>query len=119
MIKLLAWFTRITGLIALILGFFLWQGRFPGTLRLHMTLGALVAAYLVMISLAAGFARVRPPMALVGLLWAAATVYVGMKQNIMMPGSSHWVIEVVHVLLGVGAIGLVEMLAGAYSRQKG
>jgi hypothetical protein len=58
-------------------------------------------------------------MALVGLLWAAATVYVGLKQNIILPGSSHWVIEVVHVLLGVGAIGLVEMLAGAYSRQKG
>lgn len=119
MIKLLAWFTRITGLGALLLGVFLSQGRLTGTLRLHMTLGALVAVYLAMLSLAAGFARVRPPMALVGLLWAAATVYVGLKQNVMMQGSSHWVIEVVHVLLGVGAIGLVEMLAGAYSRQKG
>jgi hypothetical protein len=118
MIKLLAWFTRITGLGALVLGFFLWQGRLPGTLRLHMTLGALVAVYLAIISVAAGLARVRPPMALVGLLWAAATVYVGVNQNIMIPGASHWVIEVVHVLLGVGAIGLVEMLAGAYSRQR-
>ncbi len=66
MIKLLAWFTRITGLGALVLGLFLWQGHLTGTLRLHMTLGALVAVYLAMLSLAAGFARVRPPMALAG-----------------------------------------------------
>ncbi len=100
------------------MGLLLWKGGFAGTLRLHMTLGAIVAVYLIILALAAGSARVQVPMAIVSVLWAAATLYIGTAQSGLMPGSSHWVVEALHLILGIGAIGLAEMLAGAVTRQR-
>ena len=52
------------------------------------------------------------------LAWAAATVYLGINQTHILPGGSHLLIEVIHLLLGIGAMGLAEALAGAISRWK-
>jgi hypothetical protein len=72
----------------------------------------------MMLAVYALIARVRIPLAIIAIIWAAATVYVGVMQGQWMPGSSHWVIETVHLLLGVGAIGMAEALAGAVTRGK-
>jgi hypothetical protein len=34
-----------------------------------------------------------------------------------MTGNSHWVIEVIHAALGLGAIGMVEMLAAGITKR--
>jgi hypothetical protein len=109
MIKLLQWFNRMAGLGALVLGLML--SRIP-ILNLHMTLGCVVVLALGILALWALAARVRIPAAIAALVWAAATVYVGMMKNRGMAG------EIVHVLLGIGAIGLAEMLAGAITRKR-
>jgi hypothetical protein len=109
MIKLLQWFARIAGLGALVLGLML--SRIP-TLNLHMTLGGIVALALAILALWALSARVRIPAAIAGLLWAAATIYVGMRRGRGTVG------EIIHVLLGIGAIGLAEMLAAAITRKR-
>jgi hypothetical protein len=108
MIKVLQWLTRIAGLGALVLGLML--SRFP-ELHIHMMLGFLVVLALAVLALWALSARVRIPAAIAALLWAAATVYVGMMRGRGTAG------EIIHVLLGVGAIGLAEMLAAAITRR--
>jgi hypothetical protein len=109
MIKLLQWLTRIAGLAALVLGLML--PRFPG-LPIHMTLGCVVVLAMAILALWALSVRVRIPAALAALLWAAATIYVGMMQGRGTVG------EIIHVLLGIGAIGLAEMLAAAITRNR-
>jgi uncharacterized membrane protein len=109
MIKLLQWLTRIAGLGALVLGLML--SRTP-MLSLHMTLGGIVVVALAILALWALSARVRIPAAIAALLWAAATIYVGMMRGRGTAG------EIVHVLLGIGAIGLAEMLAAAITRKR-
>jgi uncharacterized membrane protein len=109
MIKLLQWLTRIAGLGALVLGLML--SRFP-ELQIHMTLGCIVVLAMAILALWALSARVRIPAAVAGLLWAAATIYVGMMRGRGTVG------EIVHVLLGIGAIGLAEMLAAAITRKR-
>jgi len=116
MINLLRWCIRIAWLAALVLGLLIWSGRLPVALNPHMILGGLVALGLAILALNAFLARVRKPLAIVSLIWAAVTVYVGVMQNQWMPGSSHWMVETVHLLLGVGAIGMAEALAGAIVR---
>lgn len=118
MITLLRWCIRIAWLGALVLGLLLWSGRLAGALNFHMFLGGVVAVALVILAAYAFVSRVRIPLAIVSIVWAAATVYVGLMQNRWMPGSSHWVIEAIHLLLGVGAIGMAEALAGAIMRGK-
>ena len=109
MIKLLQWLTRIAGLGAIVLGLML--PRNP-SLRLHMILGVIVVLALAILAFWALAARVRIPVAIAALIWAAATIYVGMMKNRGTPG------EIGHVLLGIGAIGLAEILAGAISRKR-
>jgi hypothetical protein len=45
-------------------------------------------------------------------------VYVGTMQDWWVGAGSHLVIEIVHPLLGIGAIGLAEMLAAAITRKR-
>jgi hypothetical protein len=82
-----------------------------------MVLGIVTAVSLGAIAILASVAGVRVPMALIGLIWAALTIFVGYNQNAWMTGSSHWVVEAIHLILGVGAIGMAESLAAGIARR--
>jgi hypothetical protein len=123
MIKMLSWFVRIAGLGAFLLGMTIWRspgvlGNLEVALQIHMTLGGIVALALAILAVWALSARVRIPAAIAALFWAAATVYVGTVQAWWVAVGGHPVIEVIHVLLGIGAIGLAEMLAAAITRHR-
>jgi hypothetical protein len=118
MLNLLKWLTRIAGLCALVLGILFWRGMFTGALTTHMALGGIVALVLAILALLALSVRVRVPVAVLSLLWAAATLYVGIMQSWWPRDSYYSIIQIVHPLLGIGAIGLSEMLGGAISRQR-
>ena len=91
-------------------------GLMSKALNFHMTLGWFVALSLVIFAAFALKARVRIPLAAIAVLWAAAVVYVGINQSQWVLDNNHWTIQAVHVLFGVGAIGITEALAGAVSR---
>jgi hypothetical protein len=118
MINLLRWFVRIAGLGALALGVSFWFPSAGPPLSLHMTLGGIVALALAILAISALVNRVRIPAAIVALLWAAAMVYVGTAQAWWAGAGSRLAIEIVHPLLGIGAIGLAEMLAAAITRNR-
>jgi hypothetical protein len=118
MIKTLQWFIRIAGLGALVLGISFLLGDSIAPVSVHMTLGGIVALVLAILALRALIDRVRVPVAIGALIWAAATVYVGTVQDWWVGAGSHLVIDVVHPLLGIGAIGLAEMLAAAIARKR-
>ena len=111
---------RIGGSLALLLGLVFWFGLFnnlrSGLTQLHMTLGILVV--LALWILATIYART--PNANLGLAIGASLVgllllIVGLTQRGLMP-DFHWVIQWVHFLLGVAAIGMGEALTGAIRR---
>jgi len=85
--------------------------RFPA-IRVHMIFGGIVVLVLAILAVWALTERVRVPAAIAALFWAAATIYIGLLQGRGTAG------EIVHVLLGIGAIGLAEMLAGAITRKQ-
>jgi hypothetical protein len=116
MIKLLQWCVRIGWLAALALGILLWRGMFIGAIRAHMALGGLVVLSLAALAVLALLARVRIPLAIVSIVWAAVTFYVGIMQ-LGPRGSNFWMIEILHLALGIGAIGIAEALAGALKRR--
>lgn len=117
MVNLLRWCVRVAWLGTLVLGVLLWRGIFAGALNVHMALGEIVAAGLAILGLYAFVGRVKVPLAVVSLVWAAVTFYVGIEQGVLVPGDSHWIVQIVHLLLGVGAMGLAEALAGAIIRK--
>ena len=112
MINVLRWFVRVAGLGALALGITFLFALNVALLSLHTTLGGIVALLLAILAVWALIVRARVPAAIAALFWAVATVYVGMMRNRGTAG------EIIHVLLGIGAIGLAEMLAAAITRKR-
>lgn len=107
---------RICVTVALLLGLLLWGGVGGATVHVHMLFGALVVIGLWTVSVAALVQGSRVPVAVVGLVWGAITAWFGLAQVTLMPGAQHWVIQLLHLLVGLAAAGLAEMLAGSVER---
>ena len=102
---------RLCGLALLTLGLLFWTGNARGLVPLHMLLGlVLVLALWVLAGLAA---RAGVPLGLVALAvaWGLIVPALGLTQDQLLPGSAHWAIQVLHLLVGLGAIGQAEGLA--------
>ncbi len=108
---ILRWIIRVAFLVGLLLGVALWLGRGYSLLRLHMWLGFIVAFALLLVVILSLLARVKPVLPIITLLWAVALPVIGIAQLHMMPGADHWIIQVIHLILGLGAIGLGEALS--------
>jgi hypothetical protein len=100
---------RGVGLLALILGLLFFGGDARGLIPVHMLLGLIVVIALIVLSVAAIRAG-RGGLGGGGIVLALLLLVVGMGQAQMLPGDSHWIVQVVHILLGMGAIGLGEVL---------
>ena len=102
---------RVVGVVQIVIGLAFWTGNLLGLVDLHQLLGILLV--LALWTLAALAHRAGVP----GGLVAGAAVLgllvpiVGLTQRDLLPGSAHWVIQVIHLLLGLGMLGLAENLA--------
>lgn len=111
---------RLGVLLALILGILFWVGVVQNdTLTLiHMLIGFVVVISLWVIGLAQGFLKGGSfPLALATFVVGLLLAIVGLYQQGWLVGSSHWVIQVIHLLLGLSAIGLGEMVAARTKRR--
>ncbi|HEY3079188.1 MAG TPA: hypothetical protein VGM69_04715 [Chloroflexota bacterium] len=109
---ILRWVVRITGLLQLVLGLAFWSGNLLQYVQFHMLDGfVFTLAFLAVVVLAA-FARVGLGLVLVGIVWVVVVPVLGMTQTQILPGDFHWIVRVVHLLVGVGAIGFADRLAG-------
>jgi hypothetical protein len=102
---------RVLGVVQLVLGIIFWTGNALGLVDLHQFLGILLV--LGLWTQAALAHRAGVP----GSLVAGAAAYgllvpvVGLTQRDVLPGGAHWVIQVIHLLLGLGLLALAENLA--------
>jgi hypothetical protein len=46
-------------------------------------------------------------------LWGGMVLWFGMAQTTFLVGSSHWIIRVAHLLVGMSMLGLAESIAKA------
>lgn len=112
----LRWVARLDGIAALILGIVLWTGS-PGLLKIHILTGFIMSITMLLIGLVGFFARVKPALPIVAIAWALLLPYVGFVQLRLFSGASHVIIQVIHLLIGVCAIGIAEALAAKINRQ--
>jgi hypothetical protein len=109
---------RLAVLVALIMGILFWTGNAGNLIPIHMIIGIIVVLSLWVIGLAQGFLKggsfgLAAATFILGLIIAI----VGLYQQRWLPGSAHWVIQVIHLLLGLSAIGLGEMIYGRTRRR--
>ena len=113
---------RFCFLAALVLGILIWIGTIDDSSPLrsvHIVLGILTVLSLWLL----GYMLSRVKGAGLGLTTAAlllglvVAIWGITQQNILAePNPAHWVVQIVHLLFGLSAIGLGEAIAGRYKR---
>ena len=103
---------RLCGALAVILGILFWSGNALNLVRIHMLLGILVVLSLWVVGIGQAFTSGGSwPLAGGALLLGLLVIVVGMTQSSLMVGPFHWVIQVVHLLLGILAVGVGQNAA--------
>ncbi|HEY7848974.1 MAG TPA: hypothetical protein VIC27_02860 [Ktedonobacterales bacterium] len=109
-------FVRADGAILIILGLLFWTGNADALIPIHMLLGiALVLALWTLAALAAGVGANRWLVAL-AFVWGIITPLLGLTQTRLLPFQGHWIIQILHLLVGLTAIALAQLLARAARR---
>jgi hypothetical protein len=95
----------------IVLGLLFWTGSALALIPVHMLVGLLLVLTLWTIAVLAARTGEQPGLVAAGLLWGLVVPILGVTQDQLLPGPAHWTIKVLHLLLGLGAIALAEILA--------
>lgn len=101
---------RLLGVIQIILGLLFWSGNLTDLVQLHMLVGILLVLGLWVLAGIGARAGVGLGLASLAIIWGLITPVLGMTQAQLLPGAAHWVIQVLHLLIGLGLLSLAEML---------
>lgn len=103
--------------LQLILGILFWVGTANSLVAIHMLIGIIFVALVW----TTGILQVAKggSFGLVAATFVAGLVVAlfGLFQTHLLTGGAHWVIQVVHLLLGLLALGTAEACAATYKRK--
>src|SRR6266852_3266190 len=102
---------RLSGLVQVILGALFWTGHALTLIPVHMVVGLVLVLCLWTLAVLAARAGVHRGFVALAIAWGAVVPILGLNQAQLLPGPLHWVIQMVHLLVGLGAIGQAEGLA--------
>jgi hypothetical protein len=103
---------RLCAGLALILGLLFWGGMAREFLWVHMLLGMLLVLLLWVIGIGQAFTRGGSwALAIIALAVGLLVIGVGLNQTTLLVGPFHWVIQVLHLLLGMLAAGTGQIIA--------
>ena len=107
---------RLCSLILIVLGALFWTGRALNLLSTHILVGTIfVLALWTLAYLGIGVnTRLAGVVAFLGVV----VLVLGMVQNRLLVGDVHWVIQVLHLLVGLAAVGFAESLAARIKRAR-
>ena len=106
---------RASGLLLLVLGLAIWTGHDQLT-QIHELLGLVLVLSLWALAFFAARARVSTGLVMLAAAWGLGAAILGIVQGQLLTGDWHWTIQVLHLLIGLGAIGQGEILGNRMRR---
>jgi hypothetical protein len=107
---------RICGVLLLILGLLIWAEGMAQLIGIHMLLGVILVVSLIVLGIVAIMAKAPVGLAASVIVVALIVGWLGMSQTGLLPGPNHWIVEVIHLLIGMAAVGMAEMVGGRLRR---
>jgi hypothetical protein len=101
---------RASFLVQLALGLLFWTGRATQLIPLHRLNGLVLVIAVWALAFIATRAGVNPRLVAAAILWGLVAPVLGLTQERILPGSFHWTVQILHLLVGFGLIGLAENL---------
>jgi hypothetical protein len=102
----------VAGLVQLVLGALFWAGIAKGLVPVHITVGLVLVISLWTLTFFCARAGAGAGLVVLVAVWGLIVPAIGMAQTSILPGSLHWVIQLVHVAVGLTALGLANLIAG-------
>jgi len=106
---------RLAVLFNLITGIIFWTGNADPLQIVHIILGIIAVLALWTLGIMQGIYGGSFGVALASFLVGFLLALVGLFQKNWLP-TNHWIIQVIHLVLGLAVIGMGEMMAGRYKR---
>jgi len=108
---------RLTWLVLLVLGIVLWTGHAPGLVLAHQLAGIGFVLLLWVLGYLGLRSDATRGLALANCIWGLVVLTLGAAQTQLLSGNLHWIVRVLHLLVGIAGIGLAEALAGRIRRR--
>lgn len=108
---------RVVGAVMILLGLLIWTGAFDGIIPVHMLLGITLVLALWLLAILGVVARVNLALVALVFVWGLIMPALGLTQTQLVPGSAHVVIQALHLLVGIAAIGLGDTMARQIKRR--
>jgi hypothetical protein len=102
---------RVLGSILIILGLVFWTGNALVLVPVHMLLGVVLVLALWTLAGLAVRTGEQAGLVILAIAWGFIVPLLGLSQDQLLPGPAHWLIKLLHLLVGLSAIGLAEVLA--------
>jgi hypothetical protein len=110
---------RVCGVLLLILGLLIWAEGMSGLIEIHMLLGLILVLSMIVLGILALLQKA--PVGLAGglIVVALVVVWVGLNQDsTLYAGPNQWLVKIVHLLLGMGAVAMAEIVGGRLRRAR-
>lgn len=102
---------RVCFLVMIVLGVLFWTGRAHSLVPLHEILGFVLVLSLWTLAGLAARGAVPIGVVVLAVLWGSLLPVFGLTQAEIFPGSLHWIVQILHLLVGLAAVGQAENLA--------
>jgi hypothetical protein len=117
-IKVLQNLIRLLVVVQVLLGIAIWAGQAGGTASAHTGLGLLFVIASWALAAVAGGAGAPRGMVFVVFVWGIITIGFGYAQVNLMVGPSHWVVQIAHLLIGLGLAWQDERIVKALKARR-
>lgn len=108
---------RAAGLIQVVLGVLLWAGIGGDLVAVHVLVGLALVIGLWTLGLMAARSGVGSGLVGLALAWGLLVPLVGRVEDRVAMADVHAAIQVLHLLIGLGAVGVAEVLADRIRRR--
>jgi hypothetical protein len=108
---------RGVGAIMILLGVLIWTGHFDKIIPIHETVGITLVLALWGLAGLGAVNGVNRGLVAVAFVWGLIVPILGLTQTQILPSSGHWLIQILHLLVGIAAIGQGDTLGRNIKRQ--
>jgi hypothetical protein len=102
---------RICWLVQLALGSLFWTGHLTGLVPVHIIVGLIFVLTLWALALLGLQTKTGGMIAWAALAWGLITLLLGLGQVKILIGDPHPIAQILHLLVGIAALGFAEDLA--------
>jgi uncharacterized integral membrane protein len=102
---------RIGAAVQVVVGLGLWNGRWYSLVDMHRTVGIAYVVLLWVLAIIALVQRRAVKIALFAIVWGFVIAALGFAQQGILIGDLHWIVRVVHLIIGLAAMPIAERLA--------